>query len=115
MNRVRRLTGRRCLDAVQSTGVAGRGEFVRVRALGTTRAEPRAAIAVRGARTAVERNRARRRLRAATEAVLADSAGLDVLVSAAARSSAVTAFPRLREDIATALLRARRHAAEGKR
>jgi ribonuclease P protein component len=108
MSRVQRLTGRRCFDALRSGGVAGRGEIVRVRALTTSRAAPRAAVAVRGARTAVQRNRARRRLRAAVDAVLADRAGVDVLVVAAARAGAVTPFARLRDDLATALHRAGR-------
>jgi hypothetical protein len=40
--------------------------------------------------------------------VLADRAGVDVLVVAAARAGAVTPFARLRDDLATALHRAGR-------
>ena len=76
---------------------------MRVRALVTGSGCARAAVGVRGSRSAVERNRARRRLRAALREVLPRHGGVDVLVTVSASDATRTAFAMLRDDLATAI------------
>ncbi len=58
---------------------------------------------MRGSRSAVERNRARRRVREALQPVLALHAGLDVIVSGSAPAVAAVEFAVLRADVETTL------------
>lgn len=79
---MQRLRGRSRFAAVRAGGVEGRNSGVRVNLLPNGEEYSRAAIAVVRARGSVERNRARRRLRAAAGALLAAHPGYDVVVHA---------------------------------
>lgn len=81
MNRRHRLRGRARITAVRTRGAGGRSAGIRVRALANGAPVSRAAFAVGGRVGAVQRNRARRRLRVAAARVLAEQPGFDVLVS----------------------------------
>jgi ribonuclease P protein component len=113
MTCVQRLAGRRRLEAVRSGGSAGRGRLVLVRALRNGGDVSRAGIAVRATRSAVERNRARRRIRAALRDVLCSHQGIDLLVAADAARAARAPFWQLREDLAAAVQAAARHISGG--
>ena len=80
VNRRHRLRGRGRFAAVRRSGAEARCGVVRVRALARADATPRAGIAVVGARTAVERNRARRRTRALLGHALVGMSGMDAVV-----------------------------------
>lgn len=82
MNPRHRLRGRARIAAVRSRGAEGRSSGIRVHALPNGGPTSRAAFAVSGRTGAVQRNRTRRRLRAAATEVLEDRPGFDVLVSA---------------------------------
>ena len=82
MSSVQRLRGRARFAAVRARGVEGRNGGLRVTLLPNGHDYSRAAVAVVRARGAVERNRARRRLRAAAGALLAAQPGYDVVVHA---------------------------------
>jgi len=73
-----------------------------VRALSGKAAVSRVAFAVPGARSAVTRNRARRRLRAAIAPVLVEHPGLDMVVSLPGRAAEMP-FESLRGSLAAAL------------
>jgi ribonuclease P protein component len=78
---------------------------VRVRALSNGLALSRAGIAVVGARSAVTRNRLRRRVRAELAAIIAGRPGLDLVVTVPAAQANVTAAA-LGSDLSEALTRA---------
>ena len=101
MNRRHRLRGRGRFAAIRRVGVEARFGAVRVRALRNDLAWPRAGIVVLGARGAVERNRLRRRLRAAVRSSLPVE-GCDSVVSVHARAGAYPAADLWR-DVAQAL------------
>lgn len=102
MIRAQRLSGRRRFDAVRSSGVDARGQVVRIRVL-RKEGPSQAGIAVRGSKSAVLRNRARRRIRAVLCAELGSHPGVDVVVSAGAREAATAPFSVLRDDIRATL------------
>ena len=81
MNRRHRLRGRGRFAALRAHGVEERAGGLRVRAAGNGLAVSRCGFAVIGARSAVQRNRVRRRLRAATRPLAAALPGLDVLTA----------------------------------
>ncbi|HYL71820.1 MAG TPA: ribonuclease P protein component [Candidatus Dormibacteraeota bacterium] len=87
MNRRHRLRGRGRFAAVRRSGVEARCGVVRVRALASTDAAAHAGIAVVGARSAVERNRARRRARAVLGHVLPELSAVDAVVWVQAAAS----------------------------
>jgi len=80
-----------------------RGGVVKVRALAVEDDASRAAIAVHGSKSAVVRNRARRRVRAALDPALRRHAGLHLLVSVAAADAAVVPFVQLADAVETAV------------
>ena len=80
MRSVQRLRGRSRFAAVRAAGVEGRNSGLRVSLLPNGEHFSRAAIAVVRAPGAVQRNRARRRLRAAAGSLLAARPGYDVVV-----------------------------------
>ena len=112
VNRRHRLRGRGRFAAVRSAGVESRRGLVRVRVLPNGLDVFRAGLAVFGARTAVERNRARRVMRAALAPMASEIGGLDAVVSVPARAGGV-APAALGRDLASALHEAaRRFAAQ---
>jgi ribonuclease P protein component len=102
VNRRHRLRGRGRFAAVRRAGVESRHGLVRVRVLPNGLGVFRAGLAVFGARTAVERNRARRVVRAALAPMAEGIAGLDAVVSVPARAGGV-APAMLGRDLASAL------------
>jgi len=106
VTRAERLSGRKAFEAVRSGGVSARGDAVRLRVLAGDRAASRLGLAVRGSTTAVQRNRARRRLRSAMTAELRTRPGVDVIVSANARDAAELPYRVLLSDVSLALGRA---------
>ena len=105
MNRGLRLRGRARFAAVRSAGAEARQGGIRVRAVASGRARSRAGFAIPGARTAVERNRLRRRLRAAIVPLLAQHPGYDIVVSTAV-AAPERPFAELGRSLAGALNRA---------
>ncbi|MBV8193921.1 MAG: ribonuclease P protein component [Candidatus Dormibacteraeota bacterium] len=105
MTRRQRLRGHARFAAVRSAGVEGRAGGVRVRVVRHADAPSRAGFAVRGASGAVERNRCRRRLRAATGRVLASRPGYDIVVSVVA-TSPEPAFSEIVSSLERAVTRA---------
>ncbi len=101
MNRRHRLRGRGRFTAIRREGFEARFGHIRVRALRNDLGRPRAGIVVVGARGAVQRNRLRRRLRAAVSSSLPE-AGCDAVVSVHARTGAAAAA-ELWRDVAKAL------------
>lgn len=99
---VQRLRGRARIAAVRSRGTVGRADRLRVSVLMNGERRSRAAVAVVGARGAVERNRLRRQLRAASRVVLAAAPGCDVVVHAKAGRDAVR-FAALVDSLRAAL------------
>jgi ribonuclease P protein component len=99
VTRAQRLSTRTRFHAVRSSGIDARGATVRIRALHNGDHCSRAGIAVYGSRSAVVRNRARRRIRAALSPELARHPGLDVVVSAAAARAATVPFLELATDL----------------
>lgn len=79
---MQRLRGRSRFAAVRAGSVEGRSSGLRVSVLPNGETYSRAAIAVVRAPGAVQRNRARRRLRAAAGRVLAAHPGYDLVVHA---------------------------------
>lgn len=77
---MQRLRGRSRFAAVRAGGVEGRNSGLRVSLLPNGEGFSRAAIAVVRAPGSVQRNRARRRLRAAAVSLLAGRPGYDVVV-----------------------------------
>ncbi|HWW10461.1 MAG TPA: ribonuclease P protein component [Candidatus Acidoferrales bacterium] len=110
MNRRHRLRGRGRFAAVRRAGVESRHGLVRVRVLPNGLGVFRAGLAVFGARTAVERNRARRVVRAALAPMAEGIAGLDAVVSVPARAGGI-APALLGRDLASALSEAARRSA----
>jgi ribonuclease P protein component len=102
VNRRHRLRGRGRFAAVRRAGVESRHGLVRVRVLPNGLGIFRAGLAVFGARTAVERNRARRVVRAALAPMAEAIAGLDAVVSVPVRAGDV-APAMLGRDLASAL------------
>jgi len=87
---------------VRETGSEVRSGLLRLRAIPGEDAVSRVAFAVPGARGAVRRNRARRRLRAAIAPLLAECARLDLVVSLPG-SAAEMPFPELQAALGSAL------------
>jgi ribonuclease P protein component len=114
MNPRHRLAGRRRIAAVRESGREARSGAVRIRALPGESHVSRVAFAVPGATGAVGRNRARRRLRAAIAPVMAEHAGLDMVVSLHARATEMP-FLSLRSALATALTAAATSSRQGAR
>ena len=102
VNRRHRLRGRGRFAAVRRAGVESRQGLVRVRVMPNGLEVFRAGLAVFGARTAVERNRARRVVRAALAPIAQGIAGFDAVVSFPARAGAVQPAA-LGRDLAGAL------------
>jgi len=102
MNRRHRLPGRRRIAAVRESGSEARSGAVRVRAIAGETEVSRVAFAVPAAGSAVRRNRARRRLRAAIAPLLAGRPALDLLVSLPASATEMP-FSKLSAALATAL------------
>jgi ribonuclease P protein component len=102
MNRRHRLSGRRRIAAVRETGSEGRSGVIRVRAVAGDHAVPRVAFSVPGARGAVCRNRARRRLRAAIAPLLLECPRLDLVVSLPGSATEIP-FTELQSALASAL------------
>jgi ribonuclease P protein component len=97
--RAERLTGRSRFEALRLEGARARGDVVRVRVLQRDSPLSCGAIAVRGSKSAVLRNRARRRLRAALDPVLQRHPGCDVLVAATVADAVSADFRALCADV----------------
>jgi ribonuclease P protein component len=91
---------------VRTGGVGGRGRIVQVRAVANDAACTRVGLAVRGSSGAVQRNRARRRLREAARPAAMARPGHDLVLSGAAPLLLSTPFAELRGDVELALRRA---------
>lgn len=99
---VQRLRGHARFAAVRARGALGRAGRVRVNVVMNGEPCSRAAVAVVGARGAVERNRLRRQLRAASREALGAWPGCDVVVQAKAGGDAVR-YPALVDALRAAL------------
>jgi ribonuclease P protein component len=102
MNRRHRLSGRGRIAAVREAGKEIRSGVLRLRAIPGDGPESRVAFAVPGARGAVRRNRARRRLRAAIAPLLPEWPRLDLVVSLPG-SAAEIPYLELQAALASAL------------
>lgn len=111
VKRRHRLRGRGRFAAIRSAGVESRSGAVRARALPSDRESCRVGLAVPGARTAVERNRTRRLLRAAVDPLVGALPSVDVVVTAPARA-AIAGLPALSADVARAVRAAARLAGD---
>lgn len=105
MNRRNRLRGRGRFAAVRRSEAAARKGPIGARALCNGLTPARAGFAVAQARTAVQRNRARRRLRAALLPMLDDLRGADIVMSAPAAIDLMP-FAQLQQDVTEAARRA---------
>jgi ribonuclease P protein component len=101
VNRRHRLRGRGRFTALRSTRVDVRRGGLRLRAAGNGLDVSRVSLAVVGARTAVERNLLRRRLRAVVAPLIRAVPGRDVLVSVPG-NWVQTAFPEIAVEVAHA-------------
>jgi ribonuclease P protein component len=81
LNRRHRLRGRGRFAALRASGVDVRHGGLRLRAAANGLAQSRVGFAIVGSRSAVERNRLRRRLRAAVVDRLVEWPGADILIS----------------------------------
>jgi ribonuclease P protein component len=81
LNRRHRLRGRGRFAALRNSGVDVRYGGLRLRAAANGLAHARVGFAVVGSRSAVARNRLRRRLRAAVAGRLMEWPGADILIS----------------------------------
>jgi ribonuclease P protein component len=102
MNRRHRLSGRRRIAAVRESGSEARSGVVRLRAAGGEVDVSRVAFSIPGAGGAVQRNRARRRLRAAITPLLLQYPRLDLVVSLPGSATEIP-FPELHNALASAL------------
>ena len=100
-----RLRGRGRFAAVRAEGIRAGTGLVRLTVAGNGQVEPRVGFALPGQRSAVVRNRLRRRLREAVRPLLPRLQGLDVVVSAGPGASHC-AFTELVTDLGTAVDRA---------
>jgi ribonuclease P protein component len=95
---------------ILSTGSTARTAALRVRCAMNGRDITRVAMAVPGCASAVERNRARRRLRAAMRDSIAGNAGFDIVMNATPAVARMP-FALLRHEISTVVARAAASAA----
>jgi ribonuclease P protein component len=111
LKRRHRLRGRGRFAALRNSDVDVRHGGLRLRAAANSLAHSRVGFAIVGARSAVERNRLRRRLRAAVAGRLVDWPGADILISVPG-AWASRAYQDLVDDLEWAWARGKRRTME---